>query len=79
MKKVFMASFLALMTGLLFFTNGCKQTGGKDTPPPVNSADIAATDFGGFKSEADWGKHLVIIGGCNDWSLGYFLCSQSIV
>ncbi len=66
MKKVSVVSFFALMTGFLFFTNGCKQSAGKDTPPPDNPSDVVATNYGGFKSEVDWGKHLITIGGCHD-------------
>ena len=31
-----------------------------------NAAQVVEANYGGFKSQVDWGKHLVTTGGCND-------------
>ena len=41
---------------------GCNQSqSAKKTDIPVTTVN-----YGGFKSQVEWGRHLVLIGGCND-------------
>ncbi|HKI44006.1 MAG TPA: hypothetical protein VKA08_01620 [Balneolales bacterium] len=46
----------------LLIVVGCNQSqSAKKTDPPVTTVN-----YGGFKSQVEWGRHLVLIGGCND-------------
>ena len=64
MKKELSICSIFLCIAILSWI-GCKQ---KDaTKNKTAAAGVSVTNnYGGFKSEKDWGKHLVSIGGCND-------------
>jgi hypothetical protein len=69
---------LLLLTFPVMLELGCHQ----NTPAANN--DIAAdtgtsADNGGFKSEIDWGKHLVMISGCNDCHTPKMMTAQGPV
>lgn len=64
MKTKLVAAFLALN---LFILYQCAEN--KPAPASDAMADeamAAKTDFHGYASEAEWGHHLVTVGGCND-------------
>ncbi len=61
--KLFVQGFLCL--GILVFSS-CQD---KKTNENVQKASLAISDnteFYGFKSQLEWGEHLVLIGGCHD-------------
>jgi hypothetical protein len=67
MKKFSMFILIILMS-IIFVFSKCKQ-GEASTPDlEIDSSQTQAAlpAYGGFESQAAWGKHLVIIGGCND-------------
>ncbi|HET9057952.1 MAG TPA: diheme cytochrome c-553 [Chitinophagaceae bacterium] len=61
MKKQFTILFATLVIHLLLFTS-CK------TPKNEDAKEVAATpsEYGGYSSQAKWGEHLVMAGGCGD-------------
>ncbi|MEO8853877.1 MAG: hypothetical protein ABI359_08865, partial [Ginsengibacter sp.] len=67
MKKFSIFTLIILMSFILIFSR-CNQ-GEKDKAEVTK--DLAHTQaaippYGGFESQVAWGKHVVIIAGCND-------------
>lgn len=48
------------LSSLIWF--GCSQ----QQPMQKTTPAVAAATFGGFASKVEWGKHLVLMSGCND-------------
>lgn len=67
MKKSLPFTLIIFLNLILFFS-ACNQ--GEKSEPAVttDSSGIQATapSYGGFESQVAWGKHIVIISGCND-------------
>ncbi len=67
MKTISMCT-LILSLSFLYLCSGCNE-GQKDNSTIASDSTgtpTTATSYGGFESQIAWGKHLVIIGGCND-------------
>ena len=63
MKKWYVLSMLSLIALFVFaYCNDAKP----DTPAESAPAETTAGKYGGYDSPAQWGEHLVSIGGCND-------------
>lgn len=62
MKK-FSIVIVALLTVCSLIFSQCKESTSAKSVPGGTSAEI---NFGGYPTQALWGKHLTIISGCND-------------
>ncbi|TXI32334.1 MAG: c-type cytochrome [Niabella sp.] len=63
MKKIPLLSLIILIS--LFYV-ACNQTQSNNTETTNSQKVSSVSNYGGFESQIAWGKHLVIIGGCND-------------
>jgi hypothetical protein len=66
MKKNFFPPVTVIaLTLITFILPQCNQ---KESKPGISQSnqDAATTNNGGFASQAEWGRHLTILGGCND-------------
>ena len=63
-----MSKSYLLITGLVFvaicFTR-CTNSKTEE-PATTSTAEAEKPNFGGYESQAKWGEHLVLIGGCHD-------------
>jgi hypothetical protein len=65
MKKLHLTTLMAfVMSSVLFI--GCNQKQSSTDKAEAKTTMASNIMYGGFKSEVLWGKHLVIVGGCND-------------
>ena len=62
MKKRFTANGLFLVISLLVLTQCTTKTEKEDKSKPT----VIVTEYGGFKTQVAWGKHLVTIMACGD-------------
>ena len=62
MGKVFVLSFIVLMTVFLVQCSGPQS----ETPVETPAASSASASNGGFESKEKWGEHLVTVSGCQD-------------
>ncbi len=67
MKTISMFSLIILVS-LIFIFSRCneRQTNQSDATTDSSTTQAETPAYGGFESQQAWGKHLVIIGGCND-------------
>ncbi|MEO6136003.1 MAG: diheme cytochrome c-553 [Ginsengibacter sp.] len=67
MKKISMVALIILMSFIIIFSR-CNQGQTNKTEVAEDSMQTqsALASYGGYESQAEWGKHLVTIGGCND-------------
>ncbi len=61
MKMTFISFSLLLMASFLFYN--CTTGTGSNSAP---GADSSANAYGGYASQLEWGKHLVVTTGCGD-------------
>ncbi|ULQ57116.1 c-type cytochrome [Flavihumibacter rivuli] len=61
-------TYIPLIAGLVFTATCFTQCSNNKTNEPVTTATTEAEKplYGGYASQAEWGEHLVTIGGCND-------------
>ncbi len=64
MGKVFVLSFIVLMTAFLVQCSGPQPETPVETPSPAASSSSASN--GGYESKEKWGEHLVTVSGCQD-------------
>ncbi|HEY2725673.1 MAG TPA: c-type cytochrome [Parafilimonas sp.] len=50
---------------ICFLFYRCTDTA-KSSPANVESTSVTSNTYGGYSTQADWGKHLMSIGGCGD-------------
>ena len=61
--KLFMQGFLCI--GILVYSS-CQEKKTKVAEETGSLGKSGHTEFYGFKSQIEWGEHLVLIGGCHD-------------
>jgi mono/diheme cytochrome c family protein len=61
-------TFIALALCLLVFSqcNNSKPPEAATPAEATSSTEAAKPYYGGFASQAEWGQHIVTVGGCND-------------
>ncbi len=57
--------FIAVCT-ICFLFYRCSTASNNNTTSADSTSATNTQTYGGYASQADWGKHLVAIGGCND-------------
>jgi Cytochrome c len=65
---VMLKSYLSVIAGFALTAiciSGCSENKQAD-PSTETTAAAEKPNFGGFESQVEWGKHLVVIGGCSD-------------
>jgi len=66
MKKIASKIVLASVCfGVLVFT-GCQDKSQQSNDQELQASLESTTAYHGFKSQLEWGEHLVLIGGCHD-------------
>lgn len=74
MKKNFIFQLVVIASAILLLERCGQQTSATQSKPTADSAggdaqydsSTAKNNYGGFKSQVEWGAHIVAIGGCND-------------
>ncbi|MEO7959953.1 MAG: diheme cytochrome c-553 [Ginsengibacter sp.] len=65
MKRSSIAVYILLVPAMFIFSQ-CNSDNSSSADMMVKDSTIVAVNYGGFKSQVEWGQHLVAIGHCND-------------
>ena len=65
MKSRSLLSLTVIVVSMCIW-NGCSKKTSAQNTASTRDIEAVTTNYGGFRNRVEWGRHLVILGGCND-------------